>query len=249
MKNRGTPPGTLGALERYQALLMDLGLFSRFSRPPARRRGVTPLTTVPAGFSQIVEDLATTGWSVSPGFLNDEAIDALIETESRLWEAEAFRQAGIGAGAQHAVRTEIRSDRILWLDDAALPEAVRPYRARIDALSAALNETLYLGLRGFEAHFAVYPPGSYYKPHLDQFKTVQHRMISCLLYLNRDWAPEDGGQLRIYPPDAPTDVYGDVWPEAGTFVCFRSDRIVHEVLPARRHRFSLTGWLHRERPL
>jgi SM-20-related protein len=234
-------------LERYQPLFTGCWPSFTPSRTPARRRGVTPLTTVPTGFSQIAEDLATTGWSVSPGFLDELAIDALIETEKRLWEDEAFRQAGIGAGGQHAVRPEIRSDRILWLDDADLPEAVRPYRARIDALSAALNETLYLGLRGFEAHFAVYPPGACYRPHLDQFKTVQHRMISCLLYLNRGWAQEDGGQLRIYPPDAPNNVYVDVWPEAGTFVCFRSDRIVHEVLPARRHRFSLTGWLHRER--
>jgi SM-20-related protein len=31
-------------------------------------------------------------------------------------------------------------------------------------------------------------------------------------------------------------------PEAGRLVCFRSDLIEHEVLPATRERYSLTGW-------
>ncbi len=71
-------------------------------------------------------------------------------------------------------------------------------------------------------------------------------MISCILYLNPDWTPEDGGLLRIYPPDATDEAGIDVVPHAGTFVCFLSDRIPHEVLPARRERFSLTGWMHRK---
>ena len=198
------------------------------------------------GFSAIVEDLATTGWSVSPGFLDAEALDALIETEARLWAGGRFRQAGIGTGVQRALRPEIRSDRIHWLDEQALPPAVVPYWQRIDALRRELNESLFLGLRRFEAHFAVYPPGAFYQRHLDQSKGMPHRMISCLLYLNRSWMPDQGGQLRLYPPDAPEHAFVDIWPEGGTFVCFRSDRVVHEVRPAHRERFSLTGWLCRE---
>lgn len=37
-------------------------------------------------------------------------------------------------------------------------------------------------------------------------------------------------------------------PQMGTFVVFRSDVIVHEVLPTLRERFGLTGWFKR-RPL
>ncbi len=195
-----------------------------------------------SAFSNIVDALATTGWSISPGFVPDADIERLRETELALWQEGAFRAAGIGAGTA-VDRPEIRSDRIHWLDPGALPEAVAPYWARLDALREELNQTLYLGLRGFEGHFAVYPAGAFYKRHIDQFKTAPHRMVSCILYLNQDWTPEDGGLLRIYAPD---DAGIDVVPHAGTFVCFLSDRIPHEVLPARRERFSITGWMHRK---
>ncbi|MDQ2656958.1 MAG: 2OG-Fe(II) oxygenase, partial [Bacteroidota bacterium] len=35
----------------------------------------------------------------------------------------------------------------------------------------------------------------------------------------------------------------DILPVLGRMVCFRSDQLEHEVLPATRPRLSLTGWL------
>jgi len=48
--------------------------------------------------------------------------------------------------------------------------------------------------------------------------------------------------LRIYTdPDDPQ--YGeDILPLGGTLVTFLSARFLHEVLPARRSRMSITGW-------
>lgn len=194
----------------------------------------------------IVDALATVGWSITPDLVSGAPYERLVEAVGRLWEEGGFRRAGIGAGTA-SLRSEIRSDHIHWLDPAALPEAVIPYWEWIAALQQEINQTLYLGLRGFEAHFAVYPAGAFYKPHLDQFRTAPHRMVSCILYLNEGWTYEDGGILRIYPPDDTDAAPIEVVPEAGTFVCFLSDRILHEVLPARRQRYSLTGWLHREK--
>ncbi|MGB2150512.1 MAG: 2OG-Fe(II) oxygenase, partial [Cobetia amphilecti] len=34
-------------------------------------------------------------------------------------------------------------------------------------------------------------------------------------------------------------------PEAGTFVCFLSEQIPHEVLPTHQARASVTGWFRR----
>ena len=83
----------------------------------------------------------------------------------------------------------------------------------------------------------VYPPGSYYKKHLDQFKRDDHRKLSVICYLNENWKKEEGGQLRMYMPDATLDFL----PLEGRLVCFRSDQIEHEVLPATRERKSITG--------
>ena len=69
-------------------------------------------------------------------------------------------------------------------------------------------------------------------------------MVSCSLYLNPGWSAGDGGLLRLHLNARPVDVP----PRAGTLVLFRSDTVRHEVLPATRPRFSLTGWFRR-RPL
>ena len=58
--------------------------------------------------------------------------------------------------------------------------------------------------------------------------------------MTEDWTEEHGGQLRIYTED---DQSLDVLPLAGRVVCFRSDVLEHEVLPAKRERLSLTGWI------
>jgi SM-20-related protein len=88
-------------------------------------------------------------------------------------------------------------------------------------------------------HRTIYPIGSFYKRHLDQFKKDDKRKLSVICYLNTDWKESEGGQLRIYLPNGSTDIF----PLAGRLVCFRSDLLEHEVLPATRERLSLTGWL------
>jgi hypothetical protein len=68
------------------------------------------------------------------------------------------------------------------------------------------RRALQLGLFDFECHFALYPPGAGYRRHLDRFTGRDSsadegaRVLSCVLYLNREWGPEDRGQLRLYRP-------------------------------------------------
>jgi SM-20-related protein len=196
----------------------------------------------------IIDDIVDRGWSAQANFLPSEMVDRLIREELELWQDEQFRAAKIGSGSQEQKQSEIRSDRIHWLspDPAEQSPAVREYFAFVDQLRVTLNRSLFLSLHSFEAHFAVYPEGSFYKKHFDQFQGGQDRLITCILYLNSDWKRADGGLLRIYEDPDSEASYTDVLPEAGTFVCFRSDLIPHEVLKANRQRLSITGWLRRE---
>lgn len=193
--------------------------------------------------------LAERGWVVQPDFVEADYVRALLAEAEAAWQDGDFRQARIGQDTDRQLRPEIRSDHILWLDEDRLTPLQQQYWDRIEALRQALNRHFLLGLRTFEAHLAVYPAGAFYKRHLDRFRSTPARTISCLLYLNEDWTADDGGQLRIYET-APggTETHVDVLPAAGTFVCFRSDTVEHEVLPARRRRYSLTGWLKRIAP-
>nr|MCU0451697.1 2OG-Fe(II) oxygenase [Bernardetiaceae bacterium] len=150
-----------------------------------------------------------------------------------------LRAAGIGPGGQRQVDATVRGDQIRWLG-AEEPPAVQVFTQRADALVQYLNQVCYAGLADYEMHYAVYPPGTFYQRHLDRFRSDDRRRFSLICYLNpADWQPTDGGQLRLYLPTGPLDVL----PTGGTLVCFKSDWLEHEVLPAHRARYSLTGWL------
>ena len=178
-------------------------------------------------------------------FLPDAEIKGLAEEAASLRESGKFRQAGVGQGSGFQVRSEIRGDQILWLDEERLTPLQQKYWDEIESLRLELNRNLFTGLTAFEAHFAIYPTGAFYQRHLDRFVASDERAISCTLYLNPNWREEDAGALRIYTDENGLEAFTDVLPQAGAFVVFRSDAIFHEVLPAMRERLSLTGWLKR----
>lgn len=195
-----------------------------------------------AQLSSLLNQLAKRGWAIATDFLPSWVIRGLAEEADRLWRQGRFRPAGIGRGSGYQIRQDVRSDLIFWWDELTPTPIQRIYREEIDRLRQALNEALFLSLTEFEVHYAVFPPGAFYRRHRDRFLTADERMISCILYLNAAWDEADGGALRIYDPEG---VAHDVVPRAGTFVLLRSDTVEHEVLPTRRERFSVTGWLRR----
>jgi len=197
-------------------------------------------------FTNAAAEIANRGWTVLNDFLPPEAIAALRAEAQQLWQEEGFRAAGIGRSGGYAVRADIRSDHIRWLDEQETTPARKLYGETTEALRQALNQELFLSLASFESHFAVYPPGAFYQKHLDRFSNADERTLSCTLYLNEGWKVEDGGQLRLYFSDSHmADSYVEILPMAGVCVLFRSDTFFHEVLPAAQTRFSVTGWFRR----
>nr|MBV6630590.1 2OG-Fe(II) oxygenase [Oceanococcus sp. HetDA_MAG_MS8] len=196
---------------------------------------------VPLSNDQLVDSLAEQGWVVCPQFLSSHEWLPLLHRAQALHAEQLMRPAQIGSGAQRQRRSDIRSDEVLWIDQ--LDATTRVYWERMEALRLQLNQALYLGLERLEAHWAAFAAGSYYRRHRDQFQGGRQRVVSCIFYLNEDWASEDGGQLRMYLEnhDRPLDVL----PQGGTLVAFLSEHIEHEVLAARRNRYSITGWLRR----
>jgi SM-20-related protein len=185
------------------------------------------------------------GYAVVPRFLPARNVAALREECLSRWRAGELGRAGIGRAAGQQRRTEIRGDHILWLDEASGTPPVAAYLGALERLRRAMNESLLLGLFEFEGHFAVYPPGTFYRRHLDRFSDDDARVLTCILYLNDDWVPEDGGQLRVHFDAAEPPASCDVLPSGGTLVMFLSADFPHEVLPARRERMAITGWFRR----
>jgi len=202
-------------------------------------------------FGGIALRLADHGWCVTRDFLPPLLTAQLRHDAKRLWRRGTFRHAGVGRGEDLQIRPEVRTDHVHWLEREQCTGAQRLYLDSLEGLRLALNRTLLLGLFDFEGHLAVYPTGSYYRKHLDQFRGVGMRTVTCVLYLNRDWEEKDGGQLRIYTDPNDQTSCEEVLPLGGTLVTFLSARFLHEVLPARRERISITGWFKRrgDRPV
>lgn len=190
-------------------------------------------------FDTIADELAERSYAIADQFLSQTEASAIAALDVFQKGIEQFKKAGIGQQRQHQINEAIRGDYIQWVDKNSASPGLTTYLNRVESLMQHLNQTLFLSLKDYEIHMTVYPVGSYYKRHLDQFKKDDHRKLSIICYLNEGWKEEHGGQLRIYLPDG----HLDVLPTAGRLVCFRSDLLEHEVLPATRERLSLTGWI------
>ena len=192
----------------------------------------------PVLFENISRDLLLKGYSINPYALPLGLAEDLWQHLQQMPEA-AFSAAGIGRQQDYNLNGFVRSNQIAWIQGNS--PAGQAWLEWSRALQTYLNRRLFLGLFSFESHFAHYASGDFYKRHVDAFKGQANRVISLIVYLNRDWNPADGGELVLYQPDADQDPIR-VTPTFGTVVAFLSEDFPHEVLPARRDRFSIAGW-------
>lgn len=196
-----------------------------------------------SSFGELVDGIQRSGWVLIPDFL-EESVAGELCTESRAaWDEGEFRRASLGRGKDLVIREDVRTDHVMWLRDGDITACQQRYLDKLEELRMALNRSLYLGLMDFEGHFAVYPEGGFYKPHIDRHRETSNRIVTVILYLNPGWQPGDGGELRIWTQ--PGDREGElviVEPRMGTLVCFLAGDHWHEVLPAKKTRVSITGW-------
>jgi len=78
--------------------------------------------------------------------------------------------------------------------------------------------------------------------HFDTDAAIDGRKITAIWYLNAEWLPEFGGELRLcpfFPGSRPIDIA----PINDRLVLFPSHRMLHRVLPSARERFCATIWL------
>lgn len=210
---------------------------------PSANGGELPLERL----GELVDALVERGWYAGEGFISPALCQALEGELASLADHEALEAAGIGRGREHVLRHDIRGDAIYWLDRES--RAQRRYLEAMGELQHELNLALFLGLFEYEAHFARYPAGAFYRRHLDSFRGRSNRVISTVTYLNSNWPDDAGGEMAIFAADEPQCEVARVRPEAGTFVCFLSETIPHEVLPTRLPRASIAGWFRRNASL
>lgn len=183
----------------------------------------------------LIAMLVDKGWFYQEDFLDSKfCLELLNEARDLKW-----KQAQVGKGDKLQEALSIRNDSIVWIEDEQATKAQKNYLMQMNDLMTTLNQELYLGLKEFESHFAHYQPSGFYKKHLDQHSGSNARVVSSILYLNET---TKGGELAIYNRDNTEVIEQLIKPRPGSFVCFLSNQIYHEVLPTESERFSLTGW-------
>lgn len=183
--------------------------------------------------------LALNHWLIIDDFLKGNEVEGLVEDINFWQEEEAFKQAGVGKLITHQVDKSYRRDKIKWIEPGNCKPNTQKMVYSIQALMHQFKEAYFLPLKDFECHYAIYNIGDFYKKHSDQFNAHTHRILSVVLYLNNDWKVGDGGELVLYLPNQREKI---IEPKGGRLAIFKSE-IVHEVLPAKSNRKSITGWM------
>jgi SM-20-related protein len=190
-------------------------------------------------FDCLIDSFIADKVGLADNFLSVSLAAHLKENLTTLYADNQLLAAGIGNDAVLTHDKLLRSDKIYWLDKAHDNVFENRFFDLMDVFVAYLNSTCYTGITGYEFHYAMYEKGSFYKRHLDQFKSNKSRAFSMIMYLNVDWKAADGGELCIHH----TDYLQTIAPMNGKCVFFKSSELEHEVLMTNQPRLSITGWL------
>jgi SM-20-related protein len=183
---------------------------------------------------KLISDLIDKGACELKNYISEELCTDLYEHAQSLIKQSHFQQAKVGRGLAKNLQQEIRGDQIFWIDDWSLSPFSR-YGEILEQLRLTLRKELFLPIKRFEGHLALYQQGAFYLPHIDRHQNQPHRLISTVLYLND---VKVGGELVIQTRSGVVEVR----PHRGTLVVFESD-LTHEVRPTDSPRLSLTSWL------
>ncbi len=253
-------------LSKIQALASEIGTRERGEPPEANACAAADAAVT----SEAMVQLSERGYAVIDDALNSADAEALrVELHALLNTDGALKPVAVQASV--GTRTDVV--RYAHPDDAGLGAAtvgaLRLLRGLAHALQHAAGDALPRLAVPRNCMIACYPGGgARYVAHRDNAPSREHphrnrRAVTAILYANEaDWDPvAHGGCLRCHLaatvageedgcPEACAGADGtchaDVAPRPGRLVLFRSDALLHEVMPAHARRFALSIWLLEE---
>lgn len=205
---------------------------------------IRTLVSKPFDLSLLCKSLSKHGHFYCHDILPYPIIDGLYNTLKFCEEKRHFSPALIGRGHNKLFMPQIRTDKTLWINGDNPCE--HEFLNFLENIRSYFNQTLFLGLSLVEAHYAIYNTGDFYARHLDSFaqskNCAKNRIISLVIYLNKNWHINNGGLLELYPnPQAQTPC-GQIIPEYNHAVFFLSEEIPHQVNVCHQNRYSIACW-------
>jgi SM-20-related protein len=191
-------------------------------------------------FEELIQGLIDHKYGCSNDFISPSTVTGLRDAIQSLSESGKMKLAGVGNAFDTKQDKEIRGDKINWIQETSINPFEIIYLKKVGKFIEHLNKTCFTSIKSFESHYSNYEKKSFYKRHLDQFKSEKGRKFSIIVYLNEDWQDEDGGMLSLYPEAGEQQ---NISPIGGRIVFFRSDEMEHEVHPSfTKERKSIAAW-------
>jgi SM-20-related protein len=190
-------------------------------------------------FDTLINSFIENKVGIAEDFLSEALCSHLKENLVSLYGERLLQLAGTGNDSKLKHDALLRSEIIYWLDRSHNDVHENSFFNIMDAFVIYLNETCYTSITGYEFHYTLYEKGSFYKKHLDQFRSNDSRQYSMIMYLNAGWKEGGGGQLCIHHQKS----IESIAPTNGKTVFFKSSELAHEVLISHKPRMSITGWL------
>ncbi|KAJ3052916.1 Egl nine 3 [Rhizophlyctis rosea] len=216
--------------------------------------------------------LSTKGFCVVDRFLDDAIAKEVLDSFKHFVQNGELRPAKVGTRITEHIDTSVRGDQARFLLNSHLSSnrdtpnstnsasVFRPFctlKEHFDTLASSMNDALtkvegHIPFTSKGLQLGYYPGNATrYAKHRDSSPLNPHRKITMILYLNADWAEEDGGYLRVHrekpkvvvQPDVASSDTEDLAPLFNRLVIFRSD-MEHEVLPSYGNRYAITMWLY-----
>jgi len=191
----------------------------------------------------------------------DDVVEREIVARARI-ELDELEMAGDVKPSKDPCNVGARS---VWLhfeseeEARRLPPALRELCKCLAGLPVALENVQRLepGIAALSLRVhphimaATYRKGTEYHCHKDSYDGEDNqRVLTVLLYLNPNWQPGDGGELRIFGTlqeagrrTLDKGSYVDIAPLCGRLVMFRSRDVWHAVREPREKRWALTLWV------
>ncbi len=191
-------------------------------------------------FENLIQGLVDSGYGLTDNFLPPDIAEGLRTKLLDHLASGSMHPARVGRKFDYQQNADVRGDVIQWITKDSSNPSEMYFLKHIEEFIAYLNRTCFTTINNYEFHYACYEEGTFYRRHLDQFKTDRGRQFSMVLYLNDNWLPENKGEVSLYIPS------GEIrfQPLINRMLFFKSDVTEHEVhASVGRPRLSIAGWL------
>lgn len=214
----------------------------------------------PMAMSVLARQLSEHNFVLIDNFLPDAEVRRLRECNEALYLGDQMQPGGTTGGSSRVGQPH-RGDALKWVSFNGPGEAeqgVRGFAACVEVavnamrqcaereapeVAAALRQVRWRS----EAMLTCYPAEerARYFRHTDN-SSGNGRLLTAILYLNEDWKPGDGGELRLFEPgEKNLKIKLEVEPLWNRLLLFWADeRCPHEVLSACRDRYACTVWYY-----